>query len=819
MDPVGYDDDRDICYAHPNMQRLRASVHATLDWTRANGAQPGKGWLEAATGEWHPDQDCPSDDVSGWQAGWKPLALRATPIVVLSALAPGVDTVVAEAVVDYIGMHPGVDVLVRAPLGFPLSLSSEISTYNTPGKLKRLELVLADLKKLPGFDLDRDVFEVELAASLKGDAAADVKANDPRFGKARRHLRYRASGEYVATHSDLLLAVYDTHFDKANLDDLFESGAATIVESKRNGLSFNLLGVSNNFAWADNGPVLLLSMDRRKNPSPTGEQTPLQLLHPYDTWPPARRQEEDPPDLDAVLNEQKDIKSPAQLTPELHAVRQIVGPDLAPAIHEPTAMLRDWIARWHQSGDELFRRILGRQDDFNSQPEAGKEAEQLKSLIGAEVMADAEAARFANRFDHVARARRRVSHASNQLSGQRESLLKSLAILVFVVAFTFGAFEHWHDAAATHVSSLPQRMWFVHDKTAWIRCGLLTVSLASLAWSALRYYRYVKSGAEEQRYDYRAAGEALRVQFYWLITGTGRGAASDYMQRQRDELDWIRYVVSSLCIPVEISRREFAQLSPHAQYLLLEGAHEKWVVGQRNYFDEHGPEKDNEAHHFHERGWTFAAAGLISIILMLLAEASPRVKHWLLEHHCITPGVLAAIGLCLVAAGWQRKRSHGGRRGATRHRPPGFLSWVFGNLRAWGGAMVIAAAVLLLSVLIGAVSARFHHRLPDAENAWTILTGTSLLLAGLCVAWAERNFYSEEARIFRSMSNLYTCADRRLNDLLPRLKAADPKTPQAERFLEEIQDIFYQIGCEALNENAEWLIQHRARPLEPFMPS
>lgn len=106
---------------------------------------------------------------------------------------------------------------------------------------------------------------------------------------------------------------------------------------------------------------------------------------------------------------------------------------------------------------------------------------------------------------------------------------------------------------------------------------------------------------------------------------------------------------------------------------------------------------------------------------------------------------------------------------------------------------------------------------PDAHNTWIILTGAALLGGGLCLAWAERNFYSEEARAFRSMQSLYTCADTRLTDLLHRYKNCQAGSAEGHRLLSEIQDLYYQVGCEALDENAEWLIQHRSRPLEPFM--
>lgn len=70
------------------------------------------------------------------------------------------------------------------------------------------------------------------------------------------------------------------------------------------------------------------------------------------------------------------------------------------------------------------------------------------------------------------------------------------------------------------------------------------------------------------------------------------------------------------------------------------------------------------------------------------------------------------------------------------------------------------------------------------------------------------------------MRALYKSADRRLDLILNELGSPDflhKRDWTRQRLVAEAQDILYQVGCEALSENADWLILHRARPLEPFM--
>ncbi|MFM7926158.1 MAG: hypothetical protein ACKO9Q_00470, partial [Pirellula sp.] len=95
-----------------------------------------------------------------------------------------------------------------------------------------------------------------------------------------------------------------------------------------------------------------------------------------------------------------------------------------------------------------------------------------------------------------------------------------------------------------------------------------------------------------------------------------------------------------------------------------------------------------------------------------------------------------------------------------------------------------------------------------------------LVSGALTLAWQERRLYSEEYRNYSSMCVLYKAADRRLELIIKELESpthSNSKDWVRKRLIAEAQAILYQVGCEALNENAEWLILHRARPLELFM--
>ncbi len=85
------------------------------------------------------------------------------------------------------------------------------------------------------------------------------------------------------------------------------------------------------------------------------------------------------------------------------------------------------------------------------------------------------------------------------------------------------------------------------------------------------------------------------------------------------------------------------------------------------------------------------------------------------------------------------------------------------------------------------------------------------------MAWNERKLFNETARQNQALEGLFRSADRRLKTLIWAYKEAPRDSPQTERDLQEIHSILFQLGCEALDENTEWLVLHRTRPLEPFL--
>jgi len=130
--------------------------------------------------------------------------------------------------------------------------------------------------------------------------------------------------------------------------------------------------------------------------------------------------------------------------------------------------------------------------------------------------------------------------------------------------------------------------------------------------------------------------------------------------------------------------------------------------------------------------------------------------------------------------------------------------------------LVPAAALALLLYAIlhqPAASAEF----PSTENAAIIAGGLLLLAGALALAWAEKSLYSELAYQYGTMASLFDAAHLRLQRLIAALEQRRPGSEEYDRTLGEIQAFLFALGKEALDENAEWLILHRARPLEPVM--
>ena len=900
MDPYGYQDAVDANAPSITDQEvaaladLKRRIHSVFEWIRCD-----RGSLDPATGGFDETRDCPCHEEKCWQ----PLGLKTATLTVLSSLAPGIDTLVAEAALDL--AESGAPIRVSAPLPFLADVYLESSTFNPENateaqiqaKRDRYLKLCERTRNQNGFVESRDLFPVRLAGeedlplgargdgqhatrdSLYARMERDLVAVDTLTGRPRRYLRYRAAGEYVANYCQLLIGIWDASTDRPDHDHLFASGSATIAENKRNGMSFRLLPVTSNFAWADNGPVLHIPVARKSNPRANSglDGTSLTMLQPYDC-------------------------RPHKLNGETH---------------------EQWDERWREKGDQIFRRIVARHAEFNEVPitlksaeddeifgmltnpkdpvtEKRKTAKELQSTLRGSLTDEGYA--FALRQRATAGLRRRsANQTNNTLSPKREILLKGLLGCIAVAGLALALAEHWHPQTHTAHTDVAHSL-LTHDPAHLVAAGLLVLCLFAIFVSGVLYHRHLNQNVERNRHDYRALAEGLRVQIYWNLAGLGRSVAANYMQRQRGELDWIRDAISSLNAPYAQWKNSFLQLGDNARLGLLKAIHERWTKKQADYFLRGATELLKKLHFWHTIAWGVAAGAVIHLALHAASKLITPIHDSF--DHGVGPYIVAGIFLVgalpllsrpLLTAAHRAIKKLDDQRASdpqtgTNESPTemerkfrmwlakhparhlhkeeetdardNLLAWIFGHWEIWCTGSLAAAVMLPIPHILQNVS----DSVPSWQDWWIVCTGAMLLCAALSLAWAERNFYSEHSRQYRCMHQLYSSANRRLEVLLQRLTSsttlrsthginglksalasAEAELQQAkaqhanaadienlksartrtdtdlnlaldyDRITAEIHNILYNVGCEALDENAEWLILHRSRPLEPFM--
>ena len=113
---------------------------------------------------------------------------------------------------------------------------------------------------------------------------------------------------------------------------------------------------------------------------------------------------------------------------------------------------------------------------------------------------------------------------------------------------------------------------------------------------------------------------------------------------------------------------------------------------------------------------------------------------------------------------------------------------------------LVAFGLAVLGWLLAVVMLMADARHP---SPWLLISSEMLVVAGGLVIWyKEREFVEEMARQYERMHVLFSLSDAALQRHLSRCDIT-----MAHRLLEEV-------GREALSENANWLITHRAHPLE-----
>lgn len=130
---------------------------------------------------------------------------------------------------------------------------------------------------------------------------------------------------------------------------------------------------------------------------------------------------------------------------------------------------------------------------------------------------------------------------------------------------------------------------------------------------------------------------------------------------------------------------------------------------------------------------------------------------------------------------------------------------VRGLLKLSGAISMALAPVLSIQVVSTPESPAFLQWFAPSDSAHAalmVVIPTLAVAAGLLIGYGKQLARSEHARRFERMADLFQAGERELRAL------------RANGRHDDVTNLVRQLGLEALEENGDWLILHRDRPLE-----
>jgi len=716
------------------------------------------------------------------ELGHPGLGLTHTPIVLLSSLAPGADQWAVEVARD-------VGVPVIAPLPFLKKQYLDASTF-----MKRAgvdESAKEFLAKFP----DEQTFVVRLIDELDlneeelGEKHALILTGPDR--KTDRDRRYLAAGEYVAAFSDILLALTDGPIRQIKSAALIQEespSAKAIAERKLRGLMFGLLPTSPALSGTDSGPVLHIFAPRTPKPD--------------------------------------SVSSPTEASKEVGKMEILFQDDCRPEKVDPA----DYANRsWQKEGYATLHKVALNFERLNAEQAIANDEAIKKEFF--EMLPDTDDALLAalsppdkigslgETLMYLAGLRRRVADCNRDYDSRVKKLRRTLFLLAFFAALLFAFAENWMPARDT-------------DSARQLRTGcFVTAVLSTLAsWGAFMLHR---ARLHDQRSDdYRAIAEGLRVQFYWTACGSGESVASNYLQRQREEVGWIRCVISAAAFPYEPARFLFKSLSPKDRWTLLSAIRKGWVKKQLEYFTVNVDKLITQERFFVHYSSIMLLAAFVLYVLIFCFQ-NPFACQFLFHHS--NPIVTRSEGLALCGAAiviffvfYLIGRRRNVIPSKPRRNPPPIIDRILSSLFSFFsmflpkrlepvylGEYLIRVGLFVAATLL-AIGIAYYVRgietwIPAPVKILALLR--NLLLAGgvLCGLWVGANHLTENKLRYASMKSMFKGVDERFGEYLAACSGSDPE----ERVFADIRALIIAAGREALSENADWLFTHRIRPVEP----
>ncbi|HEV7703232.1 MAG TPA: hypothetical protein VGO46_03025 [Gemmatimonadaceae bacterium] len=303
---------------------------------------------------------------------------------------------------------------------------------------------------------------------------------------------------------------------------------------------------------------------------------------------------------------------------------------------------------------------------------------------------------------------------------------------------------------------------------------LLLLTLADLAYLRTRWRK-----SQDRFQDYRALAEGLRVQFFWRLGGSRRAASDYYLRKQRSELRWIRDVLRVCALRAEpLAAGDY----PAVQRL--------WVKDQRAYYDRAADRDGQRRRRQRSIGSALALLSLAATIKWLWDFAEGRIAF-------IAIAAFAALVLAAHAV-YEIVNAMGEAESPTTRSLRDMISL---------GLLSVAVALAFYATLVVG-GPKIMSKLPQLSIGQTPLEwmlaaiGITALVGTFAHAYANVRAFGEHQKQYERMEELFLSADEALDRAESSAATAD-----ADRVL-------FDLGCEALAEHADWLILHRARPIE-----
>lgn len=165
---------------------------------------------------------------------------------------------------------------------------------------------------------------------------------------------------------------------------------------------------------------------------------------------------------------------------------------------------------------------------------------------------------------------------------------------------------------------------------------------------------------------------------------------------------------------------------------------------------------------------------------------------------------LPIAGRMALVASWieDQRKYYGAKARAEKAKLERERGIVARLLKISGGLSIVLALMLTLPVIASGIAPSVARLTPSTwqHGAWMVVIPVIALSAGLQHGYSQQLARAEHARQFERMADLFYAAEKEL-----RAGISEGRDNAA---------LIRELGIEALDENGDWLILHRERPLE-----